>query len=160
MSPSRDSRWIVPTVSHERPTGRVTRIVGATMLALGAGLAILAIPSAGHTSPSSAPCKDSLLFAAAKAHEGFSTTRGYSNISPAGASDAICDAGWAVAAVSRPNVGTTDGFTLFRSVALRWREVGTLGGSVAACEMKQYQVPNKVALVLAHGRVHSGLAGC
>jgi hypothetical protein len=149
----------VPTVRQQTRQGALARLGGILGLGLAVGLAIMATPSVAHTSPS-APCKDSLLFAAAKAHEGFSTSHGYSHISPPGASEAICDAGWAVAAISRPNVGTTDGFTLFRSVASRWQEVGTLGGSVATCEMKQYHVPNKVALVLAHGHVHSGIAGC
>jgi hypothetical protein len=136
----------------------MTRLGGVMALGLVVGLAIMATPTAARTSPS-APCRDSLLFAAAKAHEGFNTSHGYSHISPAGAAEAICDAGWAVAAISRPNVGT-DGFTLFRSVASRWQEVVTLGGSVAACQTKQHHVPNKVALVLAHGHVHSGIAGC
>lgn len=120
----------------------------------------------GMTSPStarsasSAPCKDSLLFKAAQAAENFSTSHGYSHISPPGASEATCDDGWAVAAISRPNVGTTDGYTLFRSETSQWREVGQLGGSVATCQLKQYHVPNRVALVLAHGHVHSGIAGC
>jgi len=128
-------------------------------LALAVMLAVMAVPSAARTA-ASAPCKDSLLFKAAQQHEGFSTSHGYSHISPPGATEAICDAGWAVAAISRPTVGTTDGYTLFRSEAAPWREVGQLGGSVATCQLKQYHVPNRVALVLTHGHVHSGIADC
>ena len=115
--------------------------------------------SSARTAPA-AQCKGSLLFNAAEAHEDFNTTHGYSHISPPGAREAICDTGWAVAAISRPNVGTTDGYTLFRSEEAQWREVGQLGGSVATCQLKQYHVPSRVALVLAHGHVHSGVAGC
>ncbi len=129
------------------------------VLALALGLATAAVPSAAHPAPS-APCKDSLLFKAAQAAEGFSTSHGYSHISPPGATEAICDDGWAVAAISRPNVGTTDGYTLFQSIASRWREVSQLGGSVATCQLKRFHVPSRVALVLARGHVNSGIAGC
>lgn len=143
---------------HTRQTrGRRMAVVAGLTFAL--GLAIMAVPSGARTAPS-APCRDTLLFKAAQAAEGFGTSHGYSHISPPGATEAVCDAGWAVAAISRPIVGTTDGYTLFRSEAAHWREVGQLGGSIATCQLKRYHVPSRVALILARGHVHSGIAGC
>jgi hypothetical protein len=118
----------------------------------------LAAPSAGATR--SAHCNAASLFKAAEAGQHFNTRSGYEGDVRPGASEVVCDAGWAVALISHPNVGTTDGNTLFRSVDDRWRYVGELGGSVAICQMRRYHVPKQVALKLAHGHEHSGTAGC
>jgi hypothetical protein len=116
--------------------------------------------------PVASPCDASLLFQAAVAKEGFDPNDpSYAEMAPTGggaaATDPTCDAGWAVAAVSRPNVGDTDGFTLFQSDSSgAWVEVGMLGGSVAQCNLETSGVPADIALALAHGVVHSGIAGC
>lgn len=159
MSQSQETEASMANVRQQARQHRVPRWTISVGLALAFGLAMPAVSSVARTSPS-APCKDSLLFKAAQAAEGFSTSHGYAHISPPGATEAVCDAGWAVAAISRPNVGTTDGYTLFRSTGSRWREVGQLGGSVATCQFKRYHIPTRVALILAHGHVHSGIAGC
>lgn len=118
-------------------------------------------PSSHATSAGrSAPCEASLLFKAAEAGQHFNTRSGYGGDVRPGASEVICDAGWAVAAISHPNVGTTDGYTLFRAVNGNWRFVGELGGSVATCQMRLYHVPKPIALKLARGHEHSGIAGC
>ena len=114
-------------------------------------------------------CRNQLLYAAAAAKEhldphdpGYGPGSFGITISPV-ATGAICVEGWAVALVSRPNVGTTDGFTLFQAQSGHWVEVGTLGGSLAACGIERtygVHVPTAVALKLARGQVHSGIAGC
>jgi hypothetical protein len=136
-------------------------------LLIGLGFAgMLVAPTAALPSPrasaagGSAPCTASLLFNAAESGEHFNTRSGYGGDVRPGASEVRCDAGWAVAAISHPNVGTTDGYTLFCTVSGRWRFVGELGGSVAACQMRPFHVPAQVALNLAHGEEHSGVAGC
>jgi hypothetical protein len=116
------------------------------------------------TTAPSGPCDASLLFQAAVAKEGFDPNDpSYAQMSPdgaAGAYDPICDANWAVASISRPNVGTTDGETVFNYENGSWVEVGQTGGDVAQCNLETAGVPADVALVLAQGVVHSGLAGC
>jgi hypothetical protein len=143
-----------------RFTGRSTH---RDLLIVGVAAACCAVASASPASVSasqSQPCKAALLFKAAEAGQHFNTRSGYEgNVRP-GASEVVCDAGWAVALISHPNVGPTDGNTLFRSVDDRWRYVGELGGSVATCQMRRYHVPKQVALKLAHGHEHSGIAGC
>jgi hypothetical protein len=116
--------------------------------------------------PSVPACDPNLLFQAAVAEEGFNPNDpSYAQIAATGggpgASGQVCDQGWAVAAISRPNVGTTDGFTLFRVNSQgAWAEVGTLGGSAAECQLTADGVPPDVAAVLSGGNAHSGIAGC
>jgi hypothetical protein len=145
-----------------RSAGSSTRrslLIFAVAAACWAATAAAASPQAVRAAPSP-PCKAALLSKAAEAGQHFNTQFGYrGNVRP-GASEVVCDAGWAVALISRPNVGQTDGNTLFRAVDGSWRYVGELGGSVAACEMGGYHVPKPIALELAHGHEHSGIAGC
>ena len=59
-----------------------------------------------------------------------------------GAYGAICDEGWAVADISRPNVGTTDGITVFKTAADgTWVEVGDIGYALAECTLESAGVP-------------------
>jgi hypothetical protein len=65
---------------------------------------------------------------------------------------AICDGGWAFALISRPNVGTTDGFTVFRAdSAGKWVEVREIGPNDSACALTGLGVPAKIAIILARG---------
>lgn len=97
------------------------------------------------------PCLASLLFTAAVAGQHFSTnpavyppTQGQGP----GAYDPICDGNWAIALVSHPHVGTTDGEVVFRAEGGSWRYVGSVGGVPADCILEQNGVPASVAKVL------------
>jgi hypothetical protein len=72
-----------------------------------------------------------------------------------GAYGVRCDDGWAAADISRPQVGTTDGETVFKADNGSWAEVGSIGGYDSACDFEQIGVPAAVALVLANGVVAS-----
>ena len=94
------------------------------------------------------PCDPNLLFQAAVAHEQFDPNDpSYSQpgMQTAGAYGSVCLDDWAIAGVSRPNVGTTDGLTLFHYVG-GWTEVTTLGGQgVAPCALVAQGVPADLA---------------
>jgi hypothetical protein len=112
-----------------------------------------------------APCSPTVLFQAAVAKEHFNPNDpSYAQLGTdgnhPGAYGLVCDGDWAIALISRPNVGTTDGETLFNETGGAWREVGMLGGSVAECQMGRFDVPTAVAAVLSHGIQGSGIAGC
>lgn len=115
------------------------------------------------TPTSTSACDPSQLFAAAEAYEHFSSNDPrYAGVSPApGAYAVVCDGNYAWAAVSRPNVGTTDGGTVFESNGSgTWREIGQTGGSDAACQLVQLGIPRNVALVLSNGVRNSPMANC
>jgi hypothetical protein len=99
-----------------------------------------------------APCSSSALFAASIAKEHFNPDdHSYKTFPPdnqAGAYGTVCDGSWALAAISRPNVGTTDGDTLFQFVAGSWKEITVVGGMPADCQLEQAGVPASVALEL------------
>ncbi len=112
-----------------------------------------------------ASCQAPLLFQAAVAKEHFNpddpSYAGFgANGNDPGAYDVTCDDGWAVALISRPNVGTTDGFTVFTVQGGAWVEFGQMGGSDAACQMVELGVPESIALDLSHGVADSPEAGC
>jgi len=95
------------------------------------------------------PCSASRMFAAAEAKEHFSASSpGYNNTIRPGASDPVCHGTWAIVSVSRPNVGTTDGITLFRAQDGAWIEVADVGGVHADCVLEAAGVPASVARVL------------
>ncbi len=148
-----------PVTDHLTSEGSTVRLAGTTLRRFAvAGFSSLPAPAA--RAARYAPCDAALLFKAAEVGQHFNTRAGYGgNVRP-GASEVVCDAGWAVALISHPNVGQTDGNTLFRSIDGTWRYVGELGGSVATCEMRHYHVPKPIALKLAHGHEHSGIADC
>jgi hypothetical protein len=115
--------------------------------------------------PATTSCAPSLHFQAAVTSEHFNpddpSYAGFgSNGNDPGAYGVVCDAGWAVALISRPNVGTTDGFTVFSVQDGAWVEVGQLGGDDAACQMVEVGVPESVALTLSKGVSDSAEAGC
>jgi triacylglycerol lipase len=96
-------------------------------------------------------CSAAVLFAAAVAGQHFSTNPGlypnYPGQGP-GAYDPVCHGAWAIALVSHPNVGTTDGGVLFRAVGGRWVYAAGIGGVPADCILEQNGVPPSVAKVL------------
>jgi hypothetical protein len=100
---------------------------------------------------SSPPCKSSLLFAAAETGQHFSTDRSKYPPQPGqgpGAYDPVCSDGWAIALVSHPDVGTTDGGVLFRAEGGGWVYVAGVGGVPADCILVHLGVPASVAEVL------------
>jgi hypothetical protein len=110
-------------------------------------------------------CPASELFQAAVTKEGFNPNdpsyAGFGQYgNDPGAYGVQCDDEWAVALVSRPNVGTTDGETLFREASSVWQEVAQLGPAVAECNLEPDGVPHVVAQVLAHGVKGAGVLGC
>lgn len=131
----------------------------------------------GHSNPiyaivlrSLAPvCDPAALFKAAYTAEGFNPNDpSYAQLTAVGdgpgAHGARCVGQWALAGISRPNVGTTDGATLFRQGPEgTWHEIG--GGGmwlVASCQLVKMGVPASVAHQLAPGVPQSapGEAGC
>jgi hypothetical protein len=70
---------------------------------------------------------------------------------PAGAYDPKCDGGWAIAAISVPRVGETDGLNLFRASGDVWKWVDQQGGELSACQLEEAGVPSSVALRLSNG---------
>lgn len=118
------------------------------------------------TTPLSTPqCSATLLFQAAVAKEHFNPDDpSYASLAPdgnnPGAYDQICDGGWAWAFISRPNVGITDGGTLFHSVNNSWVEVAQTGGnSSIVCGLVADGVPQKIASVL-QGAISSHGQNC
>lgn len=71
-----------------------------------------------------------------------------------------CYAGWAVAAISRPNVGMTDGDTLFRSHGTTWAEVEQLTNGPVECWLEALGISPTVSSVLSDGYKGSAEAGC
>jgi len=131
------------------------------------GLSISPIASSATTRAPHSPrsvaratltCSPKSLFYAAVAKEHFnpndpSYTKAGSNLKPT-AYGVICRDRWAISYISRPNVGTTDGLTLFQAKASnRWVEVKELGYNDNACVLRGSGVPAKVAIVLARGTV-------
>lgn len=133
-----------------------------TMLRVpGAVAVVLIIAACGATSPSRQPqgqgnapaCSATALFNAAVVAEHLNPhDPGYAPLPPgdrAGAYNVHCDGQWAIAAISRPRVGTTDGITLFHAdSSAHWAEAATLGGQPADCQLAKAGVPNVVATVL------------
>ncbi|MHB1511131.1 MAG: hypothetical protein ACYCST_18070 [Acidimicrobiales bacterium] len=97
----------------------------------------------------STACVPSTLFAVAVAKEHIDVNGpGYGGTGPApGAFNVDCDSGWAIAAISRPRVGITDGETLFHLVAGRWEEVTSdvFGGMNRCTALADFGVPAAVA---------------
>ncbi|MGN6252682.1 MAG: hypothetical protein ACTHNS_12785 [Marmoricola sp.] len=83
----------------------------------------------GSNSPS---CSRRALFRAAASHEGFDPADpSYASMSEGPTVyGARCYDGWAVALVSRPEVGTTDGGTLFDVSQGRWTERAQIGAAM------------------------------
>ena len=104
-------------------------------------------PSAASTTapPTTVACDTQAIAAAAFTKEGINPDDpGYQveGVDPPGVvATPICSQGWAFAVISRPNVGTTDGGTLFHSVDGKWTEVSVLGSSVDYCSIVGLGVP-------------------
>ena len=85
----------------------------------------LFIAAPARSAASAPACSASELFHAAVNKERFNANdpsyAGFGHFgNRPGAYGVICDRGWAVALISRPNVGTTDGETLFRAKSGSW----------------------------------------
>jgi hypothetical protein len=96
-------------------------------------------------------CSAPLLFGAAVAGQHFSTNPAEYPSSAGqgpGAYDPVCDGIWAIALVSHPQVGTTDGGVLFRAEGSSWTYVAGIGGVPADCILERNGVPASVAEVL------------
>jgi hypothetical protein len=76
------------------------------------------------------------------------------------ASGQVCDDGWALASISRPDVGTTDGETLFQAQDGQWVEADQVNGAAPACALEMDGVPSDIAIVLSRGVQDSPISGC
>jgi len=118
-------------------------LAGAVVLA-GIGIAGCGATSASPTTTTTHPvtvasgCTPAAMYLAASTKEHFSASdpgyKGPGKPSP-GASEPKCVQGWAIAEVSRPVVGITDGATLFRESGGVWHEVRVLGFPVVNCSL-------------------------
>ena len=134
----------------------VTAVIALTGLALSgcSQEAASPPPPAGGAGPSisaTLPCSASLIFAAAVAAQHLSTDPAQYPPQPGqgpGAYSPKCDGDWAIALISHPNVGTTDGNELFRAEHGKWADVGGVGGVPADCILEKDGVPASVAKVL------------
>lgn len=108
-------------------------------------------------------CSARLLFAAAVAGQHFSTEPGkyppYPGQGP-GAYHPVCTGTWAVAVISHPEVGTTDGGALFRSMGGKWVFVAGVGGVPADCLLERLGVPTAVARLLWPPSHSAGVSYC
>jgi hypothetical protein len=108
-----------------------------------------------------APAQCSRLFQAAVASEHFnpddpSYRQMMAEGDGPGASEVKCVDGWAVAMISRPNVGIDDGATLFKLDSRgQWVEV-TVVAAILTCTLTQQGVPSSVANQLSGGDAYSG----
>jgi hypothetical protein len=111
----------------------------------------------GAESHATTVCSPNLLFHAAIAKEHFSPAA-----VPSGPRISIqeCDGGWAVALVSRPNVGMTDGFTLFRWRRGRWTEETQLPNGAVECNLEAEGISAALSAELADGFRGTAVAGC
>jgi len=95
------------------------------------------------------PCSAADLFTAAVAKEGFNPDDpSYAQFGPgqaAGAYQPTCVGTWAIASISRPQVGTTDGATLFHAVEGTWAETAPLGAPFSTCTLTGHGVPQATA---------------
>jgi hypothetical protein len=134
----------------------VTAVIAITAMALsgcgpGAASSPPAAGGAGSTPAAALPCSASLMFAAAVTARHFSTDPAQYPPQPGqgpGAYSPKCDGDWAIALISHPNVGTTDGNELFRAENGKWADVGGVGGVPADCVLEKEGVPASVAKVL------------
>lgn len=99
------------------------------------------------------PCDSTLLFQAAAQREGFTADDpGYHtswNPDGPGATIDRCIGDWALASISRPNVGPTDGLTLFHWVDGHWTDVSTgMGPPNGACQLVAEGAPTDIAAAL------------
>ena len=115
------------------------------------------LPIGSDTELDATVCPPAALFQAAIAKEHF-------NLSavPSGPRLSVqkCDGGWAVALVSRPNVGMTDGFTLFKWQESHWIEVTQLPNGAVECNLEAEGISPTLALKLAGGFRGTSVAGC
>lgn len=148
-----------------------TMVVGCVVLAAGsvlthsrAGASVAAerlltktVTGPGSESHATTACSPSLLFQAAIAKEHFSPSA-----VPSGPRVSVqeCDGGWAVALVSRPNVGMTDGFTLFRWRRGRWTEDTQLPNGAVECNLEAEGIAAPLSAELADGYRGTAVAGC
>jgi len=107
--------------------------------------------SAGGATGNALPCAPSALFAAAVRREGFDPhSPDYAGVgAAAGAFNPLCSGDWAIAVISRPLVGATDGDTLFTASDGRWSEVFVLGYPLTTCSLERVGLPAATALLFA-----------
>lgn len=131
----------------------VIAIMGMALTGCSQGAASFppAVGGSGSSPLAALPCSASLMFAAAVAAEHFSTNPAQYPPQPGqgpGAYGPKCDGDWAIALISHPNVGTTDGNELFRAENGKWVDLGGVGGLPADCILEKDGVPASVAKVL------------
>lgn len=90
-----------------------------------------------------ATCDVAHLAEAVQTKEGFDPRD--VGLDPPGLLDIICVDEWAMASVDRPDVGTTDGATLFRFTGGSWGEVGEVGWPPVDCRLVKMGVPADIA---------------
>jgi hypothetical protein len=113
------------------------------------GCSASAQPPHGSGADAPSACSAKALFAAAEAGQHFSAdSTGYNATIRPVALEPVCDDGWAVALISHPYVGSTDGGVLFHVVGGRWVYAAEIGGVPAECMLEQRGVPHAVAAVL------------
>lgn len=94
-------------------------------------------------------CDVDHLAEAVQAKEGFDPRA--TGLEPPGVLGIECVEDWAMADVDRPQVGTTDGATLFHWVDGTWSEVDQVGWPPAGCRLVEMGVPTDIALQLMEG---------
>ena len=150
---TRSSSTVVVTTSTTQSPTSIATTTPPTTVPPATTTPATSPPATTPAISSAAPCDDSLLFQAAVQKEGFNPNDpSYAQLSQtgqgAGASGAVCVDGWAMANVSRPNVGTTDGDTLFESSGGTWMEVSDIGAPWTSCTLEGQGVPASVAPTL------------
>lgn len=93
-----------------------------------------------------ASCDVDHLAQAVKASEGVDPRTVH--LDPPGVIGIKCVGDWAIASIDRPNVGTTDGTTVFHLVANQWTEAFATGPPVVACLLESKGVPHDIATQL------------
>lgn len=117
-------------------------------IVLGRGVTSFAWAPAAYSDSTTPPCSSRALFAAAVAAQHFSPDPARYPTGPEGQPGAyhrVCITGWAIATISHPKVGPTDGDTLFRSAGGKWVYQSEVGGVPADCVLEHAGVPASAA---------------
>lgn len=130
-------------------TSRLAACAAAVALFALAGCSSGSRPATDRAPLGLPACSAKALFAAAEAGQHFSASSpGYSTIIKPVATGVKCHGGWAIALISHPYVGQTDGGVLFRATRGHWVYHSEIGGVPADCILESSGVPAQIATVL------------
>jgi pimeloyl-ACP methyl ester carboxylesterase len=112
-----------------------------------AGKKLAKLAGQGLSSVRGAPCTGTRIYAGAAAKEHLRAADYHDQVGEGPFADYVsCHDGWAIAVISRPVVGTTDGETLFRTSGTQWLEVADVGGDeLRYCDLVRDGMPLSVA---------------